>query len=346
MLERILIQNFQTHSKLRVDFDPAITCIVGPTDVGKSAILRALRWVTENQPGGDTFVRYGAKGCTVQLLVDGHTIVRRRSPGGGTNTYSLDDAEYKAFGRGVPEPVEALLNIGPICWQRQHDAPYWFSETAGEVSRQLNSIVNLGIIDDSLTNINRAFHKARTRLEVVEEDLTAAKCEADGLAWVPGFADAVNVLADKETRWAVAASRAARFRELLLSIQAYQAACERATRANSRGLIMAKCGETAVNAANRVESLKKLVDVAKVYQRAASVVVPSFTLIEEIAQRYRDAAVEALAVRALVKDIKEKETILCQRKEELKKAEAAVPKVCPTCGQSLPPTSICKHGPR
>ena len=74
MLEKLRIINFQKHEDLTVSFDDRITTIVGPSDVGKSAVLRALRWVLTNQPDGSGFIREGEKNASVVLRVDGRTI--------------------------------------------------------------------------------------------------------------------------------------------------------------------------------------------------------------------------------------------------------------------------------
>jgi len=342
MLERIQIQNFQVHDKLCVDFDPTITCVVGPTDAGKSSVLRALRWVVTNQPGGDAFVRCGSSGCTVRLFVDGHVVSRRRSLGGETNTYGLDSAVYKAFGRGVPEPVEALLNIGSVCWQQQHDAPYWFAETPGEVSRQLNSIVDLGIIDESLTNINQTFHRARTRLEVAKENLVSAKREADELVWVPLFAGAVDVLEEKKAAFDRKSNELAQVGELVKLVQSYQAALERATRANLCGKILVECGEKVVAAENTAERLRQLLKLVETARKVAEHIPPSFELLEVAAGEYRDVFTKFVALVAQIKSIKDMERELCRRKKALEESEAAIPEKCPTCGQYWSPTSTCK----
>lgn len=57
---KLRIQNFQAHKDTTIEFD-RITTIVGPSDIGKSAVLRALKWVAKNEPNGTSFVRDGDK---------------------------------------------------------------------------------------------------------------------------------------------------------------------------------------------------------------------------------------------------------------------------------------------
>lgn len=183
MLTRMTIQNFQRHRRLAVDFDPGVTTIVGASDSGKSAVLRALRWVVTNTPGGAAFVTHGARGAVVRVSVDGHTITRRR--GGSANTYEIDGQELRAFGTGVPDPIADVFNVGPENFQGQHDAPYWFTDTAGQVSRNLNSVVDLEIIDTAMGVVAGRVRQEASRLEAADEQQTTAAARVDGLAWVP-----------------------------------------------------------------------------------------------------------------------------------------------------------------
>lgn len=181
----IELNNFQAHEKTVVVFSPTITTIKGPTDVGKSAILRALRWVCLNDIAGDEFIKEGEKKTIValELNVDGggKEIVRVRSAGGAINTYELDDEEYKAFGQGVPSDVVKLLKLNEINFQGQHDSPFWFNETAGEVSRRLNAVVDLTVIDSALSSIASEVGTARSRVALTTERLTEAKNDYENL---------------------------------------------------------------------------------------------------------------------------------------------------------------------
>jgi ABC-type transporter Mla maintaining outer membrane lipid asymmetry ATPase subunit MlaF len=51
-IKKLIIENFQSHKYTEVDFSEGFNIIFGPSDYGKSAIIRALRWVLYNEPGG------------------------------------------------------------------------------------------------------------------------------------------------------------------------------------------------------------------------------------------------------------------------------------------------------
>ncbi len=182
MLEKLVIKGFQCHEELRIELSPSITCLTGNSDVGKTAIIRALRWLTHNRPGGAAYIRNGETCCLVRLTFDGGKIIVRRKDK-GENEYRLGDRNYHAFGSEVPDDIKAVLNIGDENFARQLDAPFWFSLSPGEVSKQLNAIVNLDLIDKTLANLASESRKAKVTVEVAEDRLKDAREKRKGLAW-------------------------------------------------------------------------------------------------------------------------------------------------------------------
>ena len=182
-INELLVHNFQKHHKLKIDFDKGITTIVGESDVGKSAVVRAMRWASFNHPAGMAFIRNGAKGCTVTLKTDEHTVRRKRSK--KINQYILDDVEYSAIRQGeVPEKVEDALRLTDLNFQLQHDAPLWLSDGAAQVARELNKIVDLDLIDNVQKRINQNGRKLASDVSACTERIDKAQHRLDETTWV------------------------------------------------------------------------------------------------------------------------------------------------------------------
>ena len=168
MLKKLELINFQKHHHLIVDFDPNITTIIGPSDEGKSAIKRAIEWACLNRPAGNDFMNWDKDNVSVALTTELGVVTRSWSKGENLYTLKLPDKktqEYKAFGRNVPEPIEQFLQMSDINFQGQHDQPFWFCNTAGEVSRNLNKIVNLDLIDVTLAKLDSQKRTTETLFE-------------------------------------------------------------------------------------------------------------------------------------------------------------------------------------
>lgn len=303
MLEELLIQNFQAHAKTRISFDPGITCIVGPSDSGKSAIIRALRWVCCNIPGGSSFVRHGTKGATVKLLIDGKTITRKRSSNDTTNEYLLDKESYKAFGRNIPEPILSALNMDSISWQGQHDSPYWFSSTAGEVSRQLNTIVNLSIIDSTLSAITKVVNKSATRLEVAVDAEEKAENNFAALQWVPEYSKEVESLRTIGKGTANKKIEASSITELCEEARMFLTTIESCSAAAKSGTTLIHKYETALQAQKTSVALNDLIIITKRASEAAEVEVPKTEAMQEAIKKYRASFDRAIIIRQLVKEV-------------------------------------------
>ena len=180
------MRNFQCHRETEIAFSPAITTIIGDSDVGKSAVLRALRWTLLNDFAGDDFIREGAKSVEVEVTVRDKSddcLIRRCK--GSENKYELGPTEFKAFGQTVPAEIAKLLRVTEMNFQGQFDEPFWFGLRGGEVSKQLNSIVDLSVIDTSLANVGKLVFRARERQRLAEEKLTESEKKLEELTFVP-----------------------------------------------------------------------------------------------------------------------------------------------------------------
>jgi exonuclease SbcC len=153
MIDEIHLGNFQSHKDTTLALDPGLNVIVGASDSGKSAIIRALRWLIWNRPMGDAFINHNAQGAFVNITTDEMDVIQRaKGPGG--NEYRINDQFFKAFGNDVPEEIQAILNMDEVNLQQQLDRPFLISNSPGEVAAYFNKIVRLDKIDAGTKKIN------------------------------------------------------------------------------------------------------------------------------------------------------------------------------------------------
>lgn len=192
MITAARLRNFQSHADTNFRFHPGINAIVGPSDKGKSAIIRAIRWVAFNSPAGMAHISDWSKTekgdirageeCRVTLEKDGRQISRIRSK--DLNAYAIDSTISEAVKTEVPSDVSDLLNIGEVNLQSQMDSPFLISATPGEVARFFNRTIKLEDIDQALT---AAESRKRDKMaEIKLEDLKVGKLaeEIQRLDWV------------------------------------------------------------------------------------------------------------------------------------------------------------------
>jgi DNA repair exonuclease SbcCD ATPase subunit len=204
MLKSVRLKNFQCHSDFRIDFDEKITAITGPSDVGKSSVIRSLRWLSQNRPLGSGIIKDGEECSSVFVSVDGVNLRRDRSK--SRNSYSVKrDGEVDrmdAVGTDVPEVVQDILNLGPENFQGQHDSPFWFCLSAGDVAKNLNRITNLELIDSSIEFLNNRVRKSNAKVEVCRDRVQEDEKVLLELDYVPDMADDFNILKSLYDRFA------------------------------------------------------------------------------------------------------------------------------------------------
>lgn len=157
MIQSLQIQNFQSHKDSTLVFSPGVNVILGVTDSGKTSIIRALKWLKDNRPIGDEFrSRWGGETNIVITLDDKTKLFRRK---GKENIYAIgktaqDHKELKAFGKDVPEEIQAALNMDEINLQQQFDSHFLISSSPGEVAAHFNQVAHLKQIDSSVSYVN------------------------------------------------------------------------------------------------------------------------------------------------------------------------------------------------
>lgn len=163
-INRLKIENFQSHQNTELKFSDGLNVIVGPSDQGKSAIIRSIKWVLYNEPRGNDFIRQGTNFARVLLeLSNGYIITRERTP--SKNRYTLEDPEgnvsiFEGFGNEVPlevvkahgipkvvldTDVRASLNIG-----EQLEGPFLLSQSGATRAKAIGRLTGLHIIDRSI----------------------------------------------------------------------------------------------------------------------------------------------------------------------------------------------------
>lgn len=329
---KLTVQNFQIHREKTVEIpEGETTYLEGDSDIGKSAMLRALRWVCENKPDGGSFVTFKSPRGTnskVTLELDGRTVTRER--GKSKNTYGLDSEVFEAFGRNVPEPVAKFLNLSPYAFQLQGEVPFLIGASPTDAAKILSDACGLGVIDTAVAfargkktvadaDIRKCdilLDSAQRRLDDADKELPAA----DALETAAGLGEEVEALESK--RSALSAALGDEPTGEVLDIAAAQTgvAVARSAEAGVKDLLAAAAAlRSAIADAPRGE----------VYDlRAATKALE--------AARGLGAEVEMLsgmskAIREVLAAAPKGELL---DTSELEKQRAAI-KVCPTCGREL-----------
>jgi AAA15 family ATPase/GTPase len=160
------IKNIQSHKETHLDFHRGVNIIVGLSDHGKSAIIRALRLVVWNRPSGNDIRSHWGGPSSIGIRTKEGTVVRIKDK---AEEYQIQKdskvMSFKAFRTDVPDEVKDLLAIGDVNLQLQLDQPFLLSKTPGEVASYFNKVAKLDKIDIGTTNVQKCIREITQTLK-------------------------------------------------------------------------------------------------------------------------------------------------------------------------------------
>lgn len=188
-IKKVELVNFQSHNHTEIEFDRGLNVILGNSDAGKTAILRAIKWALYNEPKGDYFIRQGEREVSVKVTFSNGVIVERsRTP--SKNSYYLLDADakemrFEGFGLDVPKEItdaiqmykvsldnsnnKSILNIA-----EQLDGPFLLNEQASLRASAIGRLIGVNYVDDALRNVvrdNKRINQELDNLRTNRDDL-------------------------------------------------------------------------------------------------------------------------------------------------------------------------------
>jgi DNA repair exonuclease SbcCD ATPase subunit len=191
MIDSISLSNFQSHKDSTLKFSDGVNAIVGSSDSGKTAILRAIRKLAFNKPSGDEMKSHWGGKMQIEMLTDDAHVVYSKDR---EAEYILGDTHFKAFGTEVPQEIGDALNLNTDNVQSQLDAPYLLSETAGAVASHFNAIAHLEVIDRATSNINSAIRELTSDIKYSEGQEVSLKGNLEKFQYLEQFESEVQEL--------------------------------------------------------------------------------------------------------------------------------------------------------
>lgn len=192
-IDEVIIKNFQSHRDKTVKFGD-YTTLVGPSDRGKTAIIRSIIWVLYNTPSGTDFITRGEDFCSVTVkFSDGLEITRSR--GSKVNSYDIkfpDDTQTHLEGFGVGAVDEVVMAHGMreidifgskqslnIC--EQLETPFFLAETPTNKAAIIGKLAKTEIIDLAIKNTTSDIRQKKLINKEYKQKLKSVKSEISEL---------------------------------------------------------------------------------------------------------------------------------------------------------------------
>lgn len=302
MIETLHINNFQSHKNTVLKFDKGVNIIVGKSDSGKSAIIRALNWIITNRPLSNDFFSHGVNECSTLLTFHDKKIPNIfRIKNKKENTYYVDNDPLKAIGTDVPKEVQTLLNMSEINFQKQLDLPFLISNTAGDVGRFLNRIVNIDQIDTTLKKIESVRRETLRNIDHSSDRIDILTKKLSVYDYVPEFEKKVEDVVP-----------------------------------------LIKSVEYLTDAYNKIKGLHEKIQAAEKAIKKLSYIEKDNKKIKRLLNQAEELETKQIAYETIIfklKQIKDTQHLIQQKKNEKKKAEdmykKLMPRQCPLCNQEI-----------
>ena len=138
------LKNFQSIGDANLSFEPGVNLIVGQSNSGKTAILRAVSAVINNPTRGKYFIKKGTKSSEVRIVFNGNDIDWKRTP--ADSSYEINGETFKKTGRNnlfdliqengfIRDDSGNIMNI-----EGEWDLPFPFDRTPSELFKLFENI--------------------------------------------------------------------------------------------------------------------------------------------------------------------------------------------------------------
>jgi hypothetical protein len=187
-MTEVEVRNFQSieHATIRIE---GFTAIVGRSNIGKSALVRAVKAALTGATG-TAFVRHGdlcarrtkdSKTCKCQASVriqrEGFDLLWEK--GDAVNRYVFNGTVYDSVERGTPSFLQegyALIKVGDskellqVC--DQFDPIYLLNQTGGVIADVLSDVAHLDRMNVAMRLVEKDRKEATSTRKVREQDIT------------------------------------------------------------------------------------------------------------------------------------------------------------------------------
>lgn len=212
-ITKIELKNFQSHKDTTIEFHRGLNVILGHSDSGKTAILRAIKWALYNEPLGDYFIKQGEKDVSVSIEFNTGAIVKRYRSA-SKNTYYLKRADgeeytFDGFGQKVPQEISEEIKMYKINLDEksssiiniseQLDGPFLLNEKPSLRASGIGRLVGVNLIDDALRETIRDKKQITSSLKSLEDEKKELKIKLEEFSNLEKEEFVLNELIDIRT---------------------------------------------------------------------------------------------------------------------------------------------------
>jgi len=237
LIKIIEIENFQSHALTQLELNNGLNVIVGPSDQGKSAVIRALRWVCYNEPRGTEFFRVGFGNCRVRLELDsGEQIIRERTTSKNRYIYRDElgnERIFEGFGNNIPWEISKVLKMPKVSLDtdteislsigQQLEGPFLLNESGTLRAKMIGRLTGVHIIDVAIRDVAKDLMTQQQEEKRLAGELKEIEEQLDKYHYLP---DLLNCIKNGEKNLNHIVLLYQRRQSLLIAKEKWQSVCQ------------------------------------------------------------------------------------------------------------------------
>mgnify|MGYP006921285773 CR=1 FL=1 len=346
MIKSLFISNFQSHKKSKLDFSPGVNVIIGSSDSGKTSILRALRWLIWNRPGGESFRSHwaGKKENTQVTIELGEKDIISKTKG-ADNQYFLNDLVFNAFGTEVPKEIMQVLQMSDVNLQQQLDSTFLLSKSSGEIAQYFNHIAHLDVIGIGIKNTQQWINALEASIKNDREQLAWNRKEEEQYDFLDKMEIDIEILESLQTSFTTTVNTHKRLEDLCITITEVDSEINTSSKilivetlltqilANIDLVIELQEGiDELTSAIIAIELKSQKIAVWEEISTAESLitaVLKNIDFVDALTTQYEELNSLCLDIESIHSELEEAERVVIEVEEEFHKS---MPLTCPLCG--------------
>jgi len=180
-IKTLHLKNFQSYKNQTIHFNEGLNLILGSSDSGKSALMRAISFVLYNYPRNNTLIHHGEDQTEVTVTFsDGLSVTRIK---GRRNAYIAKKPDGKIIeldkvDKSVPEEIKTLLNNPPeddfnglISYADQFSKMFLVDLSPTDLPRSLSNLTGVEILEQCAKSLMQSYKSIEKQLKNDEKEL-------------------------------------------------------------------------------------------------------------------------------------------------------------------------------
>jgi exonuclease SbcC len=179
-IQQAILQGFQSHVASHFKLGPGLNVITGPTDSGKTALIRAIRWLAFEDQTKPNYVNQTVGSIEVTVVMDDGAAVTKRRKGTKTSyEIILPGQPPTIFEKAeIPEEVTKILGLAAqkfgvletqLNFSYQLEEPFLISKPASNGAMILGKLAGTEVVDLAIKSVAKETYAHN------QEKLQAAK---------------------------------------------------------------------------------------------------------------------------------------------------------------------------